>query len=128
MAQSNISPIIRIGNLLGEKNAKRAGVTSDTSIVIAFIIGCIWRYVPSCANENGDDFRKRILITFFEIVRCISCSGIRGDIYLIMTQVGYVFFFFFFIVLFRDQVEIWENRGCETCCVYFAHLGPLPSL
>ena len=106
MAQSNISPIISIGNLLGEKNAKRAGVTSDTSIVIAFIIGCIWRYVPSCANENGDGFRKRILITFFEIVRCISCSGIRGDIYLIMTQVGYVFFF----SLFYFEIKLKYGR------------------
>ena len=35
----------RIGNLLGEKNARRAGVASNTSIMMAFTVGCIWRYV-----------------------------------------------------------------------------------
>ena len=79
----------------------------------------------SCASENGADFSVITCFFFFETVRCLLCSGIRGDIYLIATQVGYICIF---TVLFRDQVEIWGNRGCETRCVYFAHLGPFPSL
>ena len=53
----------RIGNLLGEKNARRAGVASKMSIMMAFMIGCIWRYARSllnlgCSVQNGDDRSK----------------------------------------------------------------------
>ena len=34
----------RIGNLLGEKNARRAGVASNASMMMAFTIGCFLRY------------------------------------------------------------------------------------
>ena len=52
--------INRIGNLLGEQNARRAGVASNSSIMMAFTIGCMSRYAQSllnlsCAVQNGDD-------------------------------------------------------------------------
>ena len=53
----------RIGNLLGEMNARRANVASNTSIMMAFTVGCIWRYarsllILSFAIQSVDDWSK----------------------------------------------------------------------
>ena len=42
--------LTRVGNLLGEKNARRAGVASNASMMIAFMIGCVFRYARSHLN------------------------------------------------------------------------------
>ena len=76
----------RIGNLLGEKNARRAGVASNTSIIMAFTVGCIWRYARSflnlsCAIQNGDDRSKHtddnIGLIYFCLMNSTMFIGFR---------------------------------------------------
>ncbi|EMD31953.1 hypothetical protein CERSUDRAFT_59308 [Gelatoporia subvermispora B] len=38
----SVATSVRIGNLLGEENAKRAGIASQVSIVMALVIGLVW--------------------------------------------------------------------------------------
>lgn len=78
-----MSPFYRIGNLLGERKAIRAGVAANTSIVMALIISGISRYVSAPFTRQDAPPNKHLLLA-----PCSSSSVINGPTSSTMIQVG----------------------------------------
>lgn len=66
----------RIGNLLGEQNARRAKVAAEMSLVVAFIFAGINTYVRS---RDFPSYSSFILTTELCAGLSCSCSGRIGD-------------------------------------------------
>ncbi|KAG8213057.1 MATE efflux family protein [Butyriboletus roseoflavus] len=76
----SIATSVRIGNLLGQGNARRAGVAAATSIVMAVAIGCIFSYI-----FNSDPEVVSLVASILPIVALFQVfdgtAGIAGGIF-----------------------------------------------